>query len=36
MAFVKDSNDNIEGMVTLEDIIEEVVGEILDEYEFEE
>ncbi|MCL2145007.1 MAG: hemolysin family protein [Endomicrobia bacterium] len=36
MAFVKDINDNITGMVTLEDIIEEVVGEILDEYEFEE
>ncbi|MDR2425907.1 MAG: hemolysin family protein [Endomicrobium sp.] len=36
IAFVKDSNDNITGMVTLEDIIEEVVGEILDEYEFEE
>lgn len=36
MAFVKDANDNITGMITLEDIIEEVVGEILDEYEFEE
>jgi CBS domain containing-hemolysin-like protein len=35
MAFVKDKNNNITGMVTLEDILEEVVGEILDEYEFE-
>ncbi|MCL2334648.1 MAG: hemolysin family protein [Endomicrobia bacterium] len=35
MAFVKDKNDNITGMATLEDILEEVVGEILDEYELE-
>lgn len=36
MAFVKDKNENITGMATLEDILEEVVGEILDEYEFEQ
>jgi len=35
MAFVKDVNDNISGIITLEDILEEVVGEILDEYEFD-
>ncbi len=35
IAFVKDKNDNITGMATLEDILEEVVGEMLDEYEFE-
>ncbi|MCL2485945.1 MAG: hemolysin family protein [Endomicrobia bacterium] len=34
IAFVKDRNDNITGMVTLEDILEEVVGEIIDEYEY--
>ena len=35
IAFVKDASENIVGMVTLEDILEEVVGEIIDEYEFE-
>lgn len=34
IAFIKDVNDNIVGMTTLEDILEEVVGEILDEFEF--
>jgi CBS domain containing-hemolysin-like protein len=36
IAFVKDNNNNIIGMVTLEDILEKVVGEILDEYELKQ
>ncbi|MDR1522612.1 MAG: hemolysin family protein [Endomicrobium sp.] len=36
IAFVKDNNNNIIGMVTLEDVLEEVVGEILDEYELKQ
>jgi CBS domain containing-hemolysin-like protein len=36
IAFVKDSSGNISGMATLEDILEEVVGEIIDEYELDE
>jgi putative hemolysin len=35
IAFIKDKSNNIVGMVTLEDILEEVVGEILDEYDYE-
>ncbi|MDR1941489.1 MAG: hemolysin family protein [Endomicrobium sp.] len=36
IAFVKDSSGNISGMLTLEDILEEIVGEIIDEYELEQ
>jgi CBS domain containing-hemolysin-like protein len=33
IAVVKDSNNNLKGLLTLEDLIEEIVGEIEDEYD---
>ena len=36
MAFVVDEFGNMEGLVTLEDIIEEIVGDIQDEYDVQE
>jgi CBS domain containing-hemolysin-like protein len=36
IAFVNDALGNVIGLVTLEDVLEEIVGEILDEYDLEE
>jgi putative hemolysin len=33
IAFVADALGNLQGMVTLEDVLEEITGEILDEYD---
>jgi CBS domain containing-hemolysin-like protein len=33
IAFIKNKADKVEGFLALEDILEEVVGEIVDEYE---
>jgi CBS domain containing-hemolysin-like protein len=36
MAFVVDGVGNVIGLVTLEDVLEDIVGEILDEYDIKE
>ena len=33
MAFIVDGVGNVTGLVTLEDVLEDIVGEILDEYD---
>jgi len=35
IAVVVDENQNVVGLLSMEDIIEEIVGEILDEYDIE-